>query len=157
MKKRADWLPGAAQPRREVNVFNVGDKVSTHSSADPGERLCCGISLDPREPVQQPGVVLAVASRLDQMYIPSPRILRCFPTVKLRMATGEAEIAALGMAVGRYITPPFMGYRLRYDRCQDRVTWHRGERSGLSKDPYSIRMKHRGELFHVDEGPGWAG
>ena len=83
----------------------MGDKVSTHSSAASGERLCCGISLDPRKPVQQPGMVLTVASRLDQMFIRTPRILRCFPTVKLRVAVGEAKIAALGMAVGGYITP----------------------------------------------------
>ena len=63
------------------------------------------ISRDPRKPVQQPGMVLTVASRLDQMFIRTPRILRCFPTVKLRVAVGEAEIAALGMAVGGYITP----------------------------------------------------
>jgi hypothetical protein len=53
-------------------------------------------------------MVLTVASKLDQMFIRTPRILRCFPTVKLRVAVGEAEIAALGMAVGGYITPPFV-------------------------------------------------
>ena len=89
-------------------MFSVGDKVSTHSSAAPGERLCCGISLDPRKSAQQPGMVLTVASRLDQMFIRTPRILRCFPMVKLRVAVGKAEIAALGMAVGGYITPPFV-------------------------------------------------
>ena len=67
--------------------------------------LCCGISLDPRKPAQQPGMVLTVASRLDLMYTHTPRILRCFPTVKLCVAVGEAEIAAAGMAVGGYITP----------------------------------------------------
>ena len=84
------------------------DKASTQSSAAPGERLCCGISLDPRKPIQQPGMVLTVASILDPMSIRTTRILRCFPTVKLHVAVGEAEIAALGMAVGGYITPQFV-------------------------------------------------
>ena len=92
-------------PRGAQTVFSVGDNASTHSSAASAERLCGGISLDPRKPVHQPGMVLTVASRLDHMYTRTPRILRCFPTVKLHVAVGEAEIAAFGMAVGGCIRP----------------------------------------------------
>ena len=61
-------------------------------------------SLDPRKPVQQPGVVLTVASRLDIREAP-PRVLRHLPTVKLRVAVGVGEIAAPGMSVGAGETP----------------------------------------------------
>ena len=88
-------VSSSSMPRGAQTLFSVGDNASTYSSTSSAERLCCGSSLEPRKPVQQAGMVLTVAARLDQMDIPSPRILRCLPTVKLRVAVGEAEIAAL--------------------------------------------------------------
>jgi hypothetical protein len=83
-------LPDANSGRRSLNFV----------------RRFCGMSLEPRKPVLQPRMVLGVASRLDPMYFPTPRILRRLPTLKLHVAVGEAEIAASGMAVGGYIGPP---------------------------------------------------
>ena len=92
--------------RRERNYLQtLSVRFLGWVSGLPLTRLGCNISLHPRKPVQQPGMVLTVASRLDLMYTRTPRILRCFPTVKLCVAVGEAEIAALGMAVGGCITP----------------------------------------------------
>ncbi len=44
-------------------------------------------------------------------------------------------------------------------KVEDRVTGESNKRRRLSEDPNSRRRRcnHRGELFHVHEGPGWRG